>query len=54
LYFPILIVTGLCLIIAIIVTKLLARLPGYRKSDPDLLPDPAAGTPTSPVAMEVA
>jgi len=38
LYFPILIVTGLCLIIAIITTKLLEKLPGYRASDPDRLP----------------
>ncbi len=38
LYFPILIVTGICLVIAIVVTKLLGRLPGYRRSDPDLLP----------------
>jgi spore maturation protein A len=37
LYFPILIVTGLCLIIAIVATKLLGRLPGYRASDPDLM-----------------
>jgi spore maturation protein A len=42
LYFPILIVTGLCLVIAIIATKLLGMLPGYRKSDPDLAPDAAA------------
>ena len=42
LYFPILIVTGACLIIAIIVTKLLGRLPGYRASDPDRLPTPLA------------
>jgi spore maturation protein A len=39
LYFPILIVTGLCLIIAIIAAKLLGMLPGYRKSDPARLPD---------------
>ncbi len=41
LYFPILIVTGLCLIIAIIATKLLGMLPGYRNSDPDTLAVPA-------------
>ena len=41
LYFPILIVTGICLVIAIIVTKLLGRLPAYRRTDPDLLPVPA-------------
>jgi spore maturation protein A len=40
LYFPILMVTGLCLLIAIIVTKLLGMLPGYRASDPDRLPGP--------------
>jgi spore maturation protein A len=40
LYFPILIVTGLCLIIAIISAKVLGMLPGYRKSDPDLIPEP--------------
>jgi spore maturation protein A len=38
LYFPILIVTGLGLVVAIIATKLLGRLPGYRSSDPDNLP----------------
>jgi len=48
LYFPILIVTGLCLVIAIIATKLLGMLPGYRRSDPDLAPDPAP----SPVELE--
>jgi len=42
LYFPILIVTGACLIIAIVATKLLERLPGYRASDPDRLPAPVA------------
>jgi spore maturation protein A len=51
LYFPILIVTGVCLIIAIVTTKLLERLPGYRASDPDRLPDPVAATP---LAAEVA
>lgn len=40
LYIPILIVTGLALAVAIISVKLLGRLPGYRASDPDLLPDP--------------
>jgi spore maturation protein A len=34
LFVPILGVTGLCAILAIIATKLLGRLPGYRKSDP--------------------
>jgi len=38
LYFPILAVTGACLVIAIIVTKLLGRLPGYRASDPNRVP----------------
>jgi spore maturation protein A len=37
LYFPILIVTGSCLVIAIIAVKLLGMLPGYRASDPELL-----------------
>jgi spore maturation protein A len=41
LYFPILLVTGICLIVAVIVTKLLGLLPGYRASDPDRLPEPA-------------
>lgn len=40
LYIPILIVTGLALIVAIAAVKLLGMLPGYRASDPDLLPDP--------------
>ena len=40
LYFPILIVTGLGLLVAIASVKLLGMLPGYRASDPDLLPDP--------------
>ena len=44
LYFPILIVTGICLIIAIITTKLLGLLPGYRASDPDLIPAPSPAT----------
>jgi spore maturation protein A len=38
LYFPILIVTGIGLIIAIIAAKALGALPGYRASDPDRLP----------------
>ncbi len=37
LYFPILIVTGLSLVVAIVSVKLLGMLPGYRKSNPDLL-----------------
>ena len=41
LYFPILIVTGLALVVAIVAAKLLGRLPGYRASDPDLLAHPA-------------
>jgi spore maturation protein A len=49
LYFPILIVTGACLVIAIVVTKLLEQLPGYRASDPDRLPAPQVS-----VAAEVA
>ncbi|MGB7158718.1 MAG: nucleoside recognition domain-containing protein [Tepidisphaeraceae bacterium] len=44
LYFPILIVTGICLIIAIITTKLLGLLPGYRASDPDRAPSPSLVT----------
>ena len=48
LYFPILLVTGLCLIIAIIATKLLGRLPGYRASDPDDLP-PTHSSPEATV-----
>ena len=40
LYIPILIVTGSCLIIAVLAVKLLGRLPGYRASDPALLPEP--------------
>jgi len=51
LYFPILIVTGLCLVIAIIAAKLLGRLPGYRASDPDLLPAPVSVN--EPVLSEV-
>jgi spore maturation protein A len=39
LYFPILIVTGICLMIAIASAKLLERLPAYRASDPDRLPE---------------
>lgn len=42
LYIPILVVTGLALVVAIVSVKLLGMLPGYRASDPDLLPDPAA------------
>jgi spore maturation protein A len=40
LYIPILIVTGLCLVIAVLAVKLLGLLPGYRASDPDRLPEP--------------
>jgi spore maturation protein A len=43
LYLPILLVTGSCLVIAIMATKLLGRVGGYRKSDPDRLPDPIPG-----------
>jgi spore maturation protein A len=50
LYFPILIVTGICLAIAIVSTKLLELLPGYRRSDPDLAVVPALPV----VAAEVA
>jgi spore maturation protein A len=39
LYIPILIVTGSCLVIAVLAVKLLGRLPGYRASDPALLPE---------------
>jgi spore maturation protein A len=38
LYLPILFVTGSCLVIAIIATKLIGRIGGYRKSDPARLP----------------
>lgn len=48
LYIPILIVTGLALVIAIMSVKLLGMLPGYRASDPDLLPPKA---PTAEVAQ---
>jgi spore maturation protein A len=37
LFVPILGVTGICAIIAVISTKVLGRLPGYRKSDPNLV-----------------
>jgi hypothetical protein len=43
-------VTGVCLIIAIVTTKLLELLPGYRASDPDRFPEPS---PTAPYASEV-
>ena len=46
LYIPILIVTGLALVVAIASVKLLGMLPGYRASDPDRLPPP----PTAEVA----
>jgi spore maturation protein A len=52
LYIPILIVTGSCLVIAILAVKLLGMLPGYRASDPDLLPEP--GIADVVVAAEVA
>ncbi len=38
LFVPILGVTTMCAILAALVTKLLGRLPGYRKSDPNLIP----------------
>jgi spore maturation protein A len=51
LYIPIVIVTGLCLVIAISAVKLLGKLPGYRASDPDLLPEPGiANVVTAEVA----
>jgi len=34
-FLPILIVTGISLVIAIVVTRLLGRLPGYKRSDPN-------------------
>ena len=46
LYIPILIVTGLALVVAIASAKLLGMLPGYRASDPDRLSPP----PTAEVA----
>ena len=45
LYLPILLVTGTCLVIAIIVTKLLGMLGGYRASDPNRLPVAIASAP---------
>jgi spore maturation protein A len=38
LFVPILGVTTMCAILAALVTKLLGRLPGYRKSDPNFIP----------------
>ena len=40
LYIPILIVTGLSLLVAIAAAKFFERLPAYRRSSPDLLPQP--------------
>jgi spore maturation protein A len=42
LIFPILITTGLGLVVAIVSAKLYARLPGWRRSDPNLNPPPRA------------
>ena len=39
---PIIAVTGLSLVVAIAAAKLLGRLPGYRRSDPDRSPEAAA------------
>lgn len=52
LYIPIVMVTGLCLVIAILSVKLLGRLPGYRASDPALMPEP--GIAEAVTAAEVA
>lgn len=52
LYIPILIVTGLALVVAIISVRLLGMLPGYRKSDPDLLPGPVVNPTTNPEAAQ--
>jgi spore maturation protein A len=41
LYFPILIVTGLCLVIAVVSVRLLGLMPTFRNSDPDLIAAPA-------------
>ncbi|HEV2293163.1 MAG TPA: nucleoside recognition domain-containing protein [Tepidisphaeraceae bacterium] len=41
LYFPILLVTGICLVIAVVVTRLLGMLPAYRASDPEQIAAPA-------------
>ena len=41
LIFPILITTGLGLVVAVISAKAFARLPAFRRSDPDLNPPPA-------------
>ena len=45
LFFSILITTSLSLIVAIVVTKLLGRLKGYRATDPDRQPPPPAAPP---------
>lgn len=42
-FLPILIVTAASLVIAIVVTRLLGRLPGYRRSDPNLSAAAGAG-----------
>jgi spore maturation protein A len=45
LIFPILTTTALGLIVAIVAARLLGRLPGYRATDPNRNPPPAAPAP---------
>ena len=47
LIFPIIITTVLALIVAIAAARLLGRLPGYRASDPNRNPGPAAAAPSA-------
>ena len=47
LIFPIIITTVLALIVAIAAARLLGRLPGYRASDPNRNPRPAAAAPSA-------
>ena len=49
---PIWIVTGLSLIVAVIMARLLGMLPGYRRSDPDRVEPIAPLAPTIPSAAE--
>jgi spore maturation protein A len=45
LIFPIITTTALSLIIAIVAVRFFGRLPGYRRSDPNLSPPPLAAAP---------